>query len=422
MESDMARVIPRTKTLVASFAVLFATLFSGSPLYAAASNAAPAGSGVASCVGDGVTDDTDCLQRAVPAQGQLALPAGKTFLISRSIIISDSTTLDGNGSTITATTPIQMIRLRGDGAKVQNLTLTSTGPKGAQGIAIDPSASNVAIVNNVIKGNFLFAIIFGSINQHDIVIDHNTIQPAPNGLMNYGILVNPPALMRGVGAPPRKITIKNNTITDVSSDAIEINSPSHQAGQDRAASDIVITNNVLSAPNHKATVYSGFCIGLAGTQNVQVTGNRIFDCKWQGIHVEDGSSNVTIVNNTISHVIGPVPPETTWGRNSSGILLINSSDVRIFGNTIDRAHNAGIDLVWNRIGTNQNVSIAGNVVKRSGDFGIRVSGPPMWDKNIAVGATAGYGANQVTGSQTADYSSCTVVRGSESKKMACSPF
>jgi parallel beta-helix repeat protein len=359
-----------------------------------------------SCGGESEQDSSICLQQLIDAGTKVKLAAGRTYSITKALSVGGGQDFDGNGAKIVVSTRIGGLIVSGDGAKIHDLTLIAKSAA-TDGIYINKDASNVIIQNNKILGGWREAILFGRSGQHDLKFLHNVISPYGGVALAYGILGNPSVLGRD-GAPPTGIVIRNNRITEVSSDAIELNSP----GQ-TTISNVDIIGNTLSAPHHVSST-AGFCIGLAGVRDVRIRENIIFNCRWQGIHVEDHSSNVVIAGNTINKTIGGA------GKYSSGILLLNSNKITIYNNQIRNTANAGIDLGSNEKGVNSDVSIMGNDIMNVGDFGIRVGGGAGSNTGIVVGAVRGYAGNKIANARVAPFMSCVAaIRGSDARLKTC---
>lgn len=360
-----------------------------------------------SCGGEGEQDSSACLQQLIDTSKNVKLSAGRTYSITKPLSVGGGQDFDGNGAKLVISTRIAGLIVSGSGTKVRNLTLIAKSAA-TDGIYINKDASNVTIQDNKILGGWREGILFGRSGQHDLKFVNNFIAPYGGVALAFGILGNPAALGRD-GAPPANITIRNNRITEVSSDAIELNSPGQST-----ISNVDIIGNTLSAPYHASST-SGFCIGLAGVKNVRIRENIIFNCRWQGIHVEDGSSNVVIAGNTINKTIGGAGM-----KYSSGILLLNSSKITIYNNQIRNTANAGIDLASNVKGVNSDVSIMGNDIMNVGDFGIRVAGPQGSDTGITIGAVRGYAGNKIVNARIAPLMSCiAAIRGSDVRLKTC---
>jgi parallel beta-helix repeat protein len=360
-----------------------------------------------SCGSDSGEDSSTCLQRFIDSSKNVALVAGRTYSIGKALIVRSGHNVDGNGAKLVISTHIAGVIVSGSGINIRNLTLIAK-TMATDGIYINKDTSDVTIQSNKILGGWREGILFGRSGQRDLKFVSNTIAPFGGLPLAYGILGNPAVLGRD-GKPPTNVTIRNNRITNVSSDAIELNSPGRTT-----ISDVDVVGNILSAPNH-VTATAGFCIGMAGVKNVRIRENIMFNCRWQGIHVEDGSSNVVIAGNTINKTIGGVGQ-----KNSSGILLLNSNRITIYNNQIRNTWNSGIDLVWNAKGVNSDVSIMGNDIRDAGDFGIRVAGPQGSDSGIVVGATRGYAGNKIINAKVAPFMSClSAIKGGDARLRTC---
>jgi hypothetical protein len=351
-------------------------------------------------------DDTACLQALVNGSKKVVLPRGRTFHITKTIIVRGAKDLNGNGATISVASHIPAVTVSGEGAEIYGLTLIGAGGA-TDGFFLDRGASNITIRDNKILGGWREGILFGRPGQQGLKFLRNTIRPLQGTVLSYGILGNP--YMQGrEGPPPKDIVIRGNRITDVSSDAIELNSP-----KGTTISNVDIVKNKLSAPHHVSPA-AGFCIGMAGARNIRVFENVISDCRWQAVHVEDDSSQIVIAGNTINKTIGG-PGQ----KYSAGILLLNSSNISIYNNQIRNTANAGIDLIWNARGVNKNVEIMNNDIVNPGGPGIRVGGKGA-AQGIVVGAVRGYADNRIVGGKDVPYASClSAIRGGESRRWAC---
>lgn len=378
-------------------------------------------SGALSSTSCGATgDDTACLGAILGSGSRVSLDAHRTYNISKPLVLGDGVTLNGNGATITSDAPIGPLVVQGSHVTIRNLNIQSSADGSTLnrvGIMLAPGASDVLITNSTVSGRFGIAIMVTGGQHQGIKLIRNIVDPH-GGSIGYGILVN--ALNLGDGTYPRNIAILNNTVTNVSSDAIEINSPVvDRKGYPDTVSNVVIQNNTLSAP--KATGFAaGFCVGIAGAYNVQVKGNRMSNCKWQGVHIEDHAERIDIVNNVIAGTIGPKAGESGWKLYSSGVFALNSRNIRILGNKISDSYSKGIEMGFNPGGMNSNVTIAGNTIANSGSSGILFSGNAGADVQSTIGASDGYPDNVIRGSGSGvDIAACVQLRGSQAGSAKC---
>lgn len=350
------------------------------------------------------------------------LPVDGTYRITAPIRIGSNTTLNGRGSTILSSSPIGILIVSGTGSTVRNLKIESleaaTSARDRVAVTVAPGTSGLLFQGNRISGYFGTGIAIAGGRQHDIKIVKNTIDPG-NGKIGFGILVNAIKLGEDPAAYQHDILILSNTVTNVSADAVEINSPiGKRPGYPATISHIVIQNNVLSAPN-SGQAAAGFCVGIAGVYRAKISGNQMSNCKWQGVHIEDNSSQIDVLNNTIRRTIGPTGSQTAWKKYSSGIFSLNSNNIRILGNTVSDARDNGIEMGYNPQGMNSNVTIAGNAVTNSGNAGIIFSGSPNADVGSVIGAAEGYSTNTVRNSRNADIVGCVSLGGVQGKAARC---
>jgi hypothetical protein len=151
------------------------------------------------CKGDGITDDTSCLQRATNAQA-----GGVLFIIHKLYKLTGSLTITrpiqlvgaerGSGHGIVDPTAagctaglrigranIMLLAITADGTKVDGVCIDSPGVGNTSGIAIYVNANNVAVTNNQINGacNSIDITASGGVNDNTgSYIMNNSIVPA----------------------------------------------------------------------------------------------------------------------------------------------------------------------------------------------------------------------------------------------------
>src|SRR5262249_41101297 len=147
------------------------------------------------------------------------------------------------------------------------------------------SCSNAAIKDNIYRRPSKAGPI---IALNDAGATWNNVSITDNFLVggSYGILAN--SALHGSG-----LVIANNYIGDVDADAIELNTISGDWTGTK------ITGNLLDSSAATTPPAAGFGIGIARGIRVSVTGNVILGSAHHGIHVEDGSSDVTLADNII---------------------------------------------------------------------------------------------------------------------------
>ncbi len=156
------------------------------------------------------------------------------------------------------------------------------------------------------------------------------------------------------------VQIVDNQFRHIAGDAIEINHP----GAKGLVRDFVIARNDIEVPrgiqaaDSPVITAAGFGVGVAGAGHVLVEHNRIWKCRWQGIHLEDFAHQITIRNNQIE---GPGIGQAE-GRASSGNLIhiLNCQDVTIEDCVLRAASQSGI-----AIGPGGTARSRGIVVKRT---------------------------------------------------------
>lgn len=224
----------------------------------------------------------------------------------------------------------------GDGVTFDGIHIDCSGA--ANTIGLHVNGNQVEIRNSYLAGCRAGSVSIG--NRREISIRNNYFYGA-----GYGVLTQH-------SGSASELTITGNYFNGTDrgegegSDAIEINSP---AGNQ---TNVDIIGNFIE--NYTKTDGSGIGIGLAHVRNANVAWNYIRNCGLAGIHIEDGSADVTVDRNVITDCPG------------DGIQIISGT---------------------NRVVTN--VSVTNNLVRRcatgAGRFGIMIGGV-VGSANIIIDA------------------------------------
>lgn len=356
------------------------------------------------CKGDGIQDDTACLQSAMyeaVKTGTLVLSKNKTFLITSQLSVPGNLFVNGNGSRIVMKYRRPMVLIQGSNITLRNTIFEYQGPESVTIINFAADVANVTIRGCKIVGrNALAAIYMNNPRIHSVYIQDNSIQD-----VKYGILTDTTKWPRQdlpiLRNHPYDIVIKDNRILNVGGDGIEINSavrtyvPYNSGIPGVAAHDIKITGNRITAPN-SSHIGAGFCIGLAGAFNVLISGNQISDCKWQFIHIEDTAHNITIIDNEMWTLIGNKPTDAEgWYSGRAGILVMDSTKVNILRNSIFGTIDAGIDILYDGKRYNSEVAVSENSIHNTGAACVSVGGPAGVDIKTWIGPVPNFAGNTV---------------------------
>ncbi len=334
------------------------------------------------CVGDGSSDDTACLQAAIDAApGQLTLPGGASYRLSKHLYVPGPFVLEGNRSTLLLDTPEILLLLAGSGVTVRGFDLVYSANSSYAGlIDLVPATKDVTIEDCSFSGTWALAGVH--LDNPDIE-SVRILDSSFDGLI-YGVLTNTTQFSPSDLVDPEKhlfdLTIDGNTMTELSGDGVEINSPvllyaPYNSGTPGvAAHGISIKNNTIRAP-HSDRIERGFCIGIAGATDVVIEGNVLEDCKWQGIHLEDKAADLLIVDNQIRRVVGNEPDDATgWTTARSGILLLDVDRVDIFRNSIESVVDVGVELSYDGTHFVRQVRVAETSVTGAGSYGFFAGG------------------------------------------------
>jgi hypothetical protein len=359
------------------------------------------------CAANGRNDDTACLNSLLARSGYVRLDAGKTYLINNSLWIPEGAELDGANATITTKNAkskawLPMLFVTGSNVRIHNLNITSAvkatkdkGKSNVIGINLGSYVSNIDIDSCNFHGtSTAISIQLSSPGIHDVSITRNQFHGT-----GYAVLTN--------GRPRRQaevvhgLQISQNYIQNVRADGIAINSPvfgnTGTGDPSLAVYDVEISDNTVQTtigPRDSA----GFCIDIAGGKQVKILRNRLYNCSWQGIHLEDTAQDVEIRDNLIQKVYAPV--RGVWKDGLAGIWVIRSKRISILNNKIQQSANAGIDIAsWpgQFAKDSRNILISGNTISGAGTYGLRVRGNKGADLELTMGPSSGLTRNKVQG-------------------------
>lgn len=315
-------------------------------------------------VGDGKTDDTAAIQKAMNKAkslggGVVYLPEG-TYKTSNNIYVYSDTKVLGDRarivrSNVNKDNAVLVISASQQDVVVEGLILSNTKTSNGIGIDLHANVKNVWITNNLFTGIRSQAININSVGIKHVQVSGNHFEK-----VTYGVLTNNGA------KDVTDVRVVNNQFIDIYGDAIELN---HSGVAYQSGSQFVIANNYISVPKGVGkSANSGFGVGISGATNVTIIGNIFEKARYEAIHIEDEAKHITIVGNIINGVQND--PDT--GLNS-GIYVIDGDYITIADNSIYRAHDFGIQLEYAIDKQATNVVITGNTVTDNSSGGIRVA-------------------------------------------------
>jgi polygalacturonase len=280
-------------------------------------------------VGDGRSDDTAALRRALAAltPGQwLVFPAGTYVHSARLTIETPRVTLHGHGATLHATNPAdQALLIQADGVRVRGFTLTAITDRrrGA------PWESRIAVWRD---GRGLPPLTRIEIRDNRIVESGAPDTPRANSSSSAAIFVH----------NARHFVVERNLVRRSLSDAIHITGGSRHGR--------ILGNTVRESGDDMVGVVS--YLGSDVSTDAPITA-----AAWAALREEHLVRDILIADNDLSGQY--------WGR---GVTVVGGQDVTIAANTIDAtAHAAAVYLSressFNTFGVH-NVRVQGNRISR----------------------------------------------------------
>lgn len=272
--------------------------------------------------GDGSTDDSAALTALIATAGgkTIFFPDG-TYIIENVNVNVAKTTLTGSSGALlkkksAGAASIILVKISATDCTVDGLAFDGNAYANCQIILLSSGADRACVrrcrLNNPVLGIYLQNAV------NDVLIAGNVF--TGNG---YGVLTHD----NFTGA---RLSICNNTfVGGTTGDAIEINTPGSPVSRPSAgATEVSIVGNTISNYSDTST-NAGIGIGLAHVQGATVSGNLVYTTRGNGIHIEDGSTNITVTGNRVSGCYG------------GGIIVLavaspkeSCKNVTITGNTV----------------------------------------------------------------------------------------
>ena len=382
--------------------------------------------------GDGITDDTEAIQKLLDKKVSLYFPKGVYIVKPRENWIHERDANSNAGSNyknlalkledtndITITGDNAFIQLQGvitDGSyspllklknckniKIDNLKFTGnkintinipnsdifgnvTTAHYSVCVMINSGCENIQVTNNIFYDAHACVMLYGS-NISNIFIDNNVVDVLDNKPC-YGVLA------KNINNS-KDITVSNNIIKNLDGDGIEFDSNSIYVKTkiDVIPKNIKIFNNTISNVVGVNTS-CGLGIGIATGEDMKIYNNIISDCNNAGIHLEYNAGehsdlpinhlkNIDIYNNTIRNI------------DTHGIRIMNEGisthvdcgkNININNNTIDNCRAIGLFVGCDKF---NNSLILGNNISNSGLSGLRL----VYCNNITIAGNNIYNSN-----------------------------
>ena len=289
----------------------------------------------------GLSDATACLTQLLllKAGTLIVVPfPNVSYSISSVLNMPVNTGFDCNGCTITLLNNpnhgwYDFLFCIGSNSLLRNVTFTS--PQASFGICLYSYSNNLELDHVHLHHVLGTAINFGQNVTGVNIHDSSFVQ------VSYGVLMNAWFIS--------DVNVTNCYFRNNSADAVAINSPVMSDQQYPWWSHVWVTTNVRITYNTMLDIRNdldesvGFCVSSAGGQQVWVMHNYMSGCSWQAVHLEDMSSYIYVVNNTIDNVYGNA--QVAWAGACDGVWMANSQQVLIANNTFSRIQSAAIAVV-----------------------------------------------------------------------------
>ena len=316
---------------------------------------------------------------AVRQDATLVLPSGTYTATATSVLPPGLRLRLKRGAVITGSLPGQPLVRISARSTLSGGTLHNTATSPGFDLDFQQDAATVRITGVTFSGAGTNAVYLASSGIRDVTIERSRFVG-----VGYGILLNPGAL------DARGLQVRNNVFRQVCSDSIEINGAT--GGTAGRVRDVRITGNDIG-PACGEGDSSGFGVGLAGVRGFTVARNTITGTRNEGVHLEDGTSNGRVTDNTITGGGTGSRPAIAIYRTTAGVL-IDDNRIRDFAGS-------GIAVLWDSVGSASRITIRDNAVTRVKGDGVVVAGdlgtgPFVVDGNTI--ATTGGNGISVAGS------------------------
>ena len=345
--------------------------------------------------GDGITDDTAAIQRAVDAVvgtgGTVLIPDG-TYMVnavaqsSMGIILGNDMTMSLSSGAVLQAIPnssetYAILALYGiSNVNIIGGTLLGernahTGTDGEWGMGLSIDSSNQVVVQGVIAkecwgDGFYVTGLCTNVTLCSVTSDHNRRQGLSITSVN-GMSVRNSIFKNTMGTPPEagidvepnngdtvnNVLITGCTLTDNAGSGFQCGTPFVGAA---FGTNIVFDQNTVNG-NGVNPSGGGYrqAINITVFDGVQVTSNQILNNTGQGVCLADNATHSVVKDNTVTGTLLVTGSETLTGV---GILVSTCSGSTITQNTV--TGNAGIGI-W-QVVADPTVSITNNIVGGNG--------------------------------------------------------
>jgi parallel beta-helix repeat protein len=302
--------------------------------------------------GDGVTDDTGALKRALAAalrsRGTIFFPPG-TYLISDTLMVTDTVAFVGSGWG-------SILALK-DGVRRIMILVQGASPSGE---TVGFQASNLVL--DGARGGQLDSGLLQINSAVGFVVDHvwvrNGGRPGESRTMGVdGIAV---AVKSPTNLAPSRGVIMNSLVEATTKPGILWSTH---------ATDGLISGNVIRGLRGNSQTP---CLAISEGRNVTVSGNTVSGCEGAGISIANGGNNVAPLHAIVAnnHVYG----NGTGNVEGSGIQVVNAfpdrnAFVQITGNVLydNRGAADGYGIIVQNV---DHAVVNGNVVRHNKRSGI----------------------------------------------------
>jgi hypothetical protein len=349
-------------------------------------------------VGDGTTDDTAAIQAALNAAPSVLLPAG-TYKVSAQLNLNANNTLFGDGmyiSKIQATAALLNLNVL-SANDVSNVEISSLGVYGTVGSLPNTAifiqnSSNSKVLNNYVQdishvGVNLNGRDTGTGGCYNCEVAGNIIKNV-SGATGWGI---------GLFKDIHQCNIHDNFILDCGAYGIVVDD-----GTAGDANPFVCSNNLINSNIIFTTTTNMWGIGIEGSVDCVVQNNYIEIISTYGIDIAEGNSvtvnqsqrNLITGNNIRCKASVVTTGIRMLGGNNNiisdnqisdgdiGVFITIGTLTTMFGNVIrgnsfyNSAAASGTNKTSILVGTSylNGLSIAGNFVYSSGQYGIYIQG------------------------------------------------
>jgi hypothetical protein len=178
----------------------------------------------------------------------------------------------------------ELLRLRGSGITVSGLTMEQGGPVYGVMTRIDAS-DNLAVYDVRIQGyweEYPDSTLHGIMLAEEGTVEHVLLERLQVSGVQYGLLQTSEAK-----TVVRQLTVDHSVFHDNAADDLGLNSPN-------GSMSAIAVRNSSFADGH------GFAVALANVSHAVIQDNDIRGYTKEFVHIEDGSKDVKIANNSFS--------------------------------------------------------------------------------------------------------------------------